>query len=434
MAETVETNLVDFRLPSLGSDMDSGTVIGWRVAEGDTVTKGDVLLDVDTDKSEIEVEVWHDARVERILVGAGETVAVGTPIAQLAVGEAQNRTEASEQRRAGGAGAEEAEQPNEAEQPEEAEEPEARDGTGDPTTAEPAPTERHRASDLAPTPAAGDGARDRAPGAPPAGGGRGRIGDLVTPRTVYWPTTVPVTPRSGRPAPRGATDSTASAGERPTRRQNVVALAMEQSNREIPHFHLTTEIDLAPTIAWLEAANDERRPPDRILTAAVFLRAVALAVARHPTFNGSWIDGRFVPADTVALGVAIHMRDGTLMTPVIAEADHVGIDDLMASFRALVGRTRSGGLKSSDIAQPTITVTNLGDSGADEVAGLIRPPQVALVGFGRVRPRPVVIDDAVVVRPTVHATLSADHRANNGQAGAAFLTTLAGLVRAPEEL
>lgn len=429
MAETVGTDLVDFRLPSLGSDMDSGTVIAWRVAEGDSVAKGDVLLDVDTDKSEIEVEVWHDARVERILVGAGETVAVGTPIAQLAVGEAAERSEAPEQRRTGGAPAEEPEQPNEAE------EPEARDGTEAPTTAEPAPapTERRRASDLAPTPAAGDRAPDRAPGASPAGGG-GRIGGLVTPRTVYWPTAVPVQPRTGRPPPRGATDGAPPAAERPTRRQNVVALAMEQSNRDIPHFHLRTEIDLTPTLTWLDAANNERRPPDRILTAAVFLRAVALTVARHPTFNGSWTDGRFVPADTVALGVAIHMRDGTLMTPIIAEADRLGIDDLMASFRALVGRTRSGGLKSSDIAQPTITVTNLGDSGADEVAGLIRPPQVALVGFGRVRPRPVVVDDAVVARPTVHATLSADHRANNGQAAAAFLSTLAGLVGDPEQL
>jgi pyruvate dehydrogenase E2 component (dihydrolipoamide acetyltransferase) len=419
VAETVDTNLVDFRLPSLGSDMDSGTVIGWRVAEGDTVAKGDVLLDVDTDKSEIEVEVWHDARVEHILVGPGETVAVGTPIAQLAVGEPQERPAAPAQPPTSGSPAEE---------------PEARDGAQEPGAGEPAPAAEHRStSDLAPVPAAGGGAPDRAPGAPPAGGD-GRSGDLVTPRTVYWPTAVPLTPRSDRPAPRGATDTTAPGGERPTRRQNVVALAMEQSNREIPHFHLTTEIDLAPTLAWLEAANDERRPPDRILTAAVFLRAVALTVTRHPTFNGSWTDGRFVPAGTVALGVAIHMRDGTLMTPVIAEADRLGIDDLMASFRGLVGRTRSGGLKSSDIAQPTITVTNLGDSGADEVAGLIRPPQVALVGFGRVRPRPVVVDDAVVARPTVYVTLSADHRANNGQAGAAFLTTLAGLVREPDQL
>jgi pyruvate dehydrogenase E2 component (dihydrolipoamide acetyltransferase) len=270
----------------------------------------------------------------------------------------------------------------------------------------------------------------------------GEPAPLVTPRTVYWPTSVPVSGHNDQPdrrsePPTGAptsTDSEAPTPARPTRRQNVVAAAMEQSNREIPHFHLTAEIDLAPTLQWLEAANDERRPPERILTAAVFLRAVALAVMRHPTFNGTWTDGRFEPADTVALGVAIHMRDGTLMTPVITDADQLGLDDLMASFRALVGRTRTGGLKSSDIAQPTITVTNLGDSGADTVAGLIRPPQVALVGFGRVRPRPVVIEDAVVVHPTIQATLSADHRANNGQAAAAFLTTLAELVRSPDEL
>ncbi len=292
MADTTDPAVIEFRMPSLGSDMESGTVIAWRVAEGDTVSKGDVLLDVDTDKSDIEVEVWRDARVDRILVGPGETVAVGTPIARLAVGTPPAASNAPPTR-----------PPNPTPPPDLG----VTDGAAaDPATTEPSRPIEHPHDVAAPTTRTG-------PGVEPS--------PLVTPRMVYWPASAAVVTAT-TPSPSQPSDAGGEA--RPVRRQNVVALAMEQSNREIPHFHLTSEIDLEHTMAWLEAANDERRPPDRILPAALFLRAVALTVRRHPTFNGAWVDGGFVAADSIQLGVAIHMRDGTLMTPVLPDADRLG--------------------------------------------------------------------------------------------------------------
>jgi pyruvate dehydrogenase E2 component (dihydrolipoamide acetyltransferase) len=198
---------------------------------------------------------------------------------------------------------------------------------------------------------------------------------------------------------------------------------------------VATTIDLGAALSWLRTVNDQRPPAERLLPATLLLKATALATRQVPALNGFWdeVDG-FLPSDAVHLGVAVSLRAGGLIAPAIHDADQLTLDELMAALRALVGRVRSGRLRSSEMADPTITVTNLGDQGVDEVHGVIYPPQVALVGFGRIAERPWARDGMLGVRPTVRATLAADHRSSDGLVGARFLATLDRLLQTPEEL
>ncbi len=183
----------------------------------------------------------------------------------------------------------------------------------------------------------------------------------------------------------------------------------------------------------METTNRERPVTERLLLSALLLRATAVAARVVPGFNGTWGEG-YRPAPEVALGVAISLRGGGLVAPTIADAGSLGVEDLMAALRDLVARARSGHLRSSEVAGATITVTNLGDRGADEVHGLIHPPQVALVGFGRVKDRPWAQDGLLGVRPTVRASLAADHRVTEGHQGSRFLATIDDLLHTPEDL
>jgi pyruvate dehydrogenase E2 component (dihydrolipoamide acetyltransferase) len=208
---------------------------------------------------------------------------------------------------------------------------------------------------------------------------------------------------------------------------------MARSKREIPHYYLATSVDLGSTMTWLTGANLRRPVADRLLPAAVFVKATALAARAVPALNGSWQDG-FVPADAVHVGVAVSLRGGGLVAPAVHDADRLDLDGVMRALHDLVERARRGTLRSSDVSGATITVTNLGDQGADEVFGVIHPPQVALVGFGRITERPWASGGLLGVRPVVRVTLSADHRASDGHEGSRFLATVDRWLRTPEEM
>ncbi|MGZ4681062.1 MAG: 2-oxo acid dehydrogenase subunit E2, partial [Acidimicrobiales bacterium] len=227
------------------------------------------------------------------------------------------------------------------------------------------------------------------------------------------------------------------AGPRPSRQESIrrsVAQLMARSKAEIPHYYLSTTVDLAPALAWLAEVNAERSVTERVLPAALLLKATALAAGRAPEMNGHWVDDGFAPADRVDLGVAVSLRGGGLVAPAIPQADRLTVDELMGRLRDLVTRARAGSLRSSEMSEPTMTVTNLGDQGVEAVFGVIYPPQVALVGFGRIVERPWAVDGAVGVHPVVTATLSADHRASDGHRGAAFLATIERLLADPAAL
>ena len=173
---------------------------------------------------------------------------------------------------------------------------------------------------------------------------------------------------------------------------------------------------------------------ERVLPAALLLKAVARGLREVPELNGFWVDDAFRPGAGVHVGVAISLRGGGLVAPAIHDADALPLDALMRALRDLVQRARTGMLRSSELADATVTVTNLGDLGVGSVFGVIYPPQVALVGIGRVSERPWADGGMLGVRPVVTVTLAADHRASDGHRGGRLLTAIERLLQTPEQL
>jgi pyruvate dehydrogenase E2 component (dihydrolipoamide acetyltransferase) len=230
-------------------------------------------------------------------------------------------------------------------------------------------------------------------------------------------------------APRAA-----KGGFDPALMRQAIAAAMGKSKREIPHYYLSATIDFSAAQAWLDAWNAERDPTERLLPATLLLKASAKALAEVPQLNGFWEHDAFRPGTGIHLGWAIALRGGGLVAPAIHDADEKTLPELMAALRDLVQRARTGGLRSSELTDPTITITSLGDRGAESVFGVIYPPQVAIVGFGRVVVRPWVAGGAVVPRPLVTTTLAADHRASDGHVGGQLLAAIDRALQAPDQL
>jgi pyruvate dehydrogenase E2 component (dihydrolipoamide acetyltransferase) len=216
--------------------------------------------------------------------------------------------------------------------------------------------------------------------------------------------------------------------------RHAIATAMARSKREIPHYYLATAIDMGPALNWLAEANKARPVPQRLLYAVLLLKAVARTLREMPELNGHWIGGAFRAAEGVHPGWAISLRGGGLIAPAIHDADAKSLDELMSALRDLVKRARGGGLRSSELSDPTATVTNLGEQGVENVYGVIFPPQVTLIGFGKIAQRPWCVGNEVVARPIINASLSADHRASDGHRGGLFLTAIERLLQEPQSL
>lgn len=216
--------------------------------------------------------------------------------------------------------------------------------------------------------------------------------------------------------------------------RRAIAAAMSKSKREIPHYYLESRVDMSTALAWLQRENGQRGIAERILPAVVLLKATARALRDVPALNGYWIDGQHRPAERIHLGFAIALRGGGLVAPAIHDVDQKTCNVLMADLRELIPRARTGRLRSSEMTDATATVTSMGDAGAESVLGVIYPPQVALVGFGRILDQPWAERGTVVVRPVVAASLAADHRATDGHLGARFLDALTRHLQNPEHL
>lgn len=400
-------------MPTLGADMEVGTILEWRIAPGDTVHRGDIVAVVDTEKSTIEVEIFEDGVVEELLVAPGVEVAVGTPLARIASPVGAVASPVAPAPVAAPAPAPVPPAPAPIPQPEPALVG-ALVGVG-------ADTGFVRASPRARREAAAQGL-DLATLRGSGPGGAVLVGDLVAPAAPPLAAPPPAAPPTEVPAPA------ATSGMR-----HAIGVLMARSKREIPHYYLATTVDLGDALRWLAEANERRPITERILPAALLLKATALAAREVPAMNGFW-DGGFRPSAAVHLGVAVSLRGGGLVAPAIHDADQLDLAALMEKLRDLVRRARAGVLRGSEMADPTITVTNLGDQGVEEVFAVIYPPQVAMVGFGKVSERPWVVDGALAARPTVRASLAADHRASDGHDGARFLAAVDRLLRAPEEL
>lgn len=394
-----------YRMPSLGADMEAGRLVEWLVEPGASVSRGDVVAVVETQKGAIEIEIFETGVLARRLVEVGETVPVGAPLAEIrAPGETAAEREAI------------------------AEEPAAAIAPAPPPERPPSPPSLPRPP--APAPAAG---RPRASPAARrlaeaqgvdlvglAGSGPGGAIALADVEAAL----------AGRAAPAPPRAAGLDLGEM----RKAIAAAMARSKREIPHYYLSHEVDVGAARDWVAARNADLPPAERVLLGLLFVRAVARAARRYPELNGFHEAGGFRPAEAVHVGVAVAIRGGGLVAPALHETDTRPLPELMAAFRDLVARARAGRLRSSEMTDATITVSSLGERGVDALAGVIYPPQVALVGVGTPRERPAVVDGAVVPRPLTTLTLAADHRASDGHRGALFLAEIARLMQEPDAL
>ena len=216
--------------------------------------------------------------------------------------------------------------------------------------------------------------------------------------------------------------------------RTAIANAMARSKREIPHYYLTETIDLQAAIDWLAATNAKRPPDTRLLMGALFVKASALAAAQVPQMNGHYDANGFHPAEGVHAGVVVALRNGGLVAPALHDVETLPLDVLMTQMRDMVARARSGRLRSSEMTDGTITISAMGDSGADAMAAVIYPPQVAIVGFGAPVARPWIVGETIIPRMTVTVTLSADHRVSDGRRGAKFLAAINTALQTPEAL
>ncbi len=407
--------MIEFRLPSLGADMDEGKLLEWRVGPGEAVKKGQVVCVVDTAKAAIDVECWHDGTVQRLLVEPGTTIPVGTAMAILReTGESEAEVE---RRIATPAGAGEAGVV--AVPPSGAPPPPA---ATTPITA--ATQQRRRVSPAA---------RRRAlelgidiDGVPQGADGAVALADVE--RAARRPAPPPAAQVLPPSAPAAATMA-----DRAAQMRKVIGAAMARSKREIPHYYLAEDVPLSAATEWLAQRNAARGVADRVLLAPLLLKCVAVALRRYPEFNGYCTDEAFAASEAIHIGVAISLRAGGLVTPALMDVDRKDIDTLNRELLDLIRRTRAGSLKASELSAGTITVTNLGEQGVGAVYGVIYPPQVALVGFGRVTERPWAVDGGLRVAPVLTATLAADHRASDGHRGGLFLAALRDLLQNPTE-
>ncbi len=458
-------------MPSLGSGMDVGRILEWYVQPGDEVERGQIVALVETDKANIDVEIFTDGVIAELLVEAGVKVPVGTPLARLADLGTEVATPAAKEGQPAVEPAAEVPAPTSlvtspivrrlAERTgvdlhavhgtgrggvitrHDVEEAAAAQRPTPPAPAAPA-GDGHRASPYARRLAAERGL-DLSEVAGSGPGGAVLAEDVEAAATTGVRPSPAAGPPPARTAPgevaappaAAATTAPADTGPATDRGQamrQAIARAMERSNREIPHYHLGETIDIESTLGWLAEVNADRPPAERLLSAVLFIKATALALRRSSDLNGYWVDGAFHPGDGIHVGVAINLRRGGLLAPAIRNADERSLDELMAALKDLVERTRAGGLRGSELTDPTITVSNLGDSGVDTIQGVITPPQVAFVGVGRITPRPWAVDGMLAVRRTVYLGLSADHRASDGHRGARVLTAIADHLRRPETL
>ena len=389
----------EFKMPSLGADMQKGTLVVWNVKPGDRVKRGDIIAVVETEKGAFDTECYEEGVIERLLVESGSKVPVGTVLAIV-------RGEGAAPAPAAPAAA-----------------PAAERALATIVAPVPTPAPAHvKATPLARKIAAELGVDlTTVKGSGPGGAiERADVEQAAVAKKIELP--------AAAAAPAEAQEKF-QAGMR-----RAIAAAMARSNRDIPHYYLETRIDMIRALRWLEAENAKRSIKDRLLPAVLTLKAVALALKDVPELNGFWTNDQHQPSDAIHVGFAISLRKGGLVTPAIHETNRKTLDELMAAMRDVIERARSGHLRASEMSDPTITVTNLGDLGVESVFGVIYPPQVALVGVGRITEQPWADNGMLGVRPVLIASLAGDHRATDGHRGAQLLDALNRHLQSPEKL
>lgn len=386
--------MVEFRMPSLGADMESGFLREWRVKTGDPVRRGDIIAEVETQKGIIDIEVFDEGIVGELLIKVDDKVPVGTLMTYILSPE------------------------------------EAKAGIQPPPVAEekvkivPATRSTEEKTGIVPevhhiraSPLARKIAEEKGI-------------DLSTvkgsgPDGAITRADIEMAAQSGIQAPAGKTANESI--------RMAVAAAMSKSNREVPHYYLQTKVDMSRALAWLAEANKQRPVKDRLLPVVLLIKAVAKALADVPDLNAWWDNGLHRKQD-IHIGFVVSLRNGGIIVPAIHHTGKKNLDELMKSLSDIIPRARALKLRSSELADSTITITSLGEGAVETVYGIIYPPQVALVGFGGITEEPWAENGMLGIRPVLTVSLSADHRATDGSTGSAFLTALKNYLKKPEQL
>jgi pyruvate dehydrogenase E2 component (dihydrolipoamide acetyltransferase) len=388
--------MIEFLMPSLGADMEHGTLREWHVKPGDTVKRGDIIADVETQKGLIEIEVFDEGKVEQLLLKVDEKVPVGTVMALiLPLGkEAEEKQEIKTGIKT----------PSVIKQEEKASEIII-------------PLVVHKGIKASPL-AKRIAAENKIDLSQIKGTGEN---GAITKEDVDKAIAENTEPVKSKPAT--STESIRMA----------VASAMSKSNREIPHYYLEIKVDMSKAIHWLEEENKKRPVQKRLLPVVLLIKAVAKSLKEVPDLNAIWENG-LQRKEHINVGFVISLRTGGIMIPAILHADIKSLDEIMEALKDIIPRARNLKLRSSELSESTITITNLGDGGADKVYGVIYPPQVAIIGFGSITEQPFAENGMLDVRPLLTVTLAGDHRATDGHTGSRFLVTLKNHLLKPESL
>lgn len=438
-------------MEALSPTMEEGRLVKWLKNEGDEIASGDVLAEVETDKAIMELVARGDGVLRKRLIEEGDTSPVGTVIGVIAAADA----DISELVAEAGAGAGEAAAPAAEAAPEAAEAaapaaaatPAAAPSAGPPpekqdTPAAPAVADRKSAAPTAAPPAAA--AQDREPGDRPRSSplarrlasesgldlgsiqGSGPAGRIIK-RDVESAVAAGVAARPAVVAAHAAADDYTDVTL--TQMRKTIARRLAESIGPIPTFYLTADLDME-RVAEMRTAMAALGDEYRVSFNDIILKAVAVALSRHPEVNAQWLGDRIRQHHRVHIGMAVAIEDG-LITPVIFDADRKRLSEISAEARELAGRARERKLKPEEFTGSTFSVSNLGMFGIDHFTAIINPPEAAILAIGAMEDRAVVVDGQVVVRKRMHVTMSCDHRVVDGALGATFLKTLRQLIENP---
>jgi len=451
-------------MAQLSPTMEEGRLVKWLVEEGDEVAQGDVVAEIETDKANMDVEAMGGGVLRAKVVEEGTTVPVGALIGVIAEPD-EEIDELLEEAEAASTGEEDAPAGagTEASGVEEAAEAAGGDREGESARAdgEEAPAAGATAGEA--PPAAGDGrvkaspvarkmaeesglALDRVSGSGP--GGRIVKKDVE----AALEEGVAAGPAAAPAAPAGPTRLVEETLETSQMRK-AIARQLTQSLGPVPHFFLTTEIDMGRALELRAELNEklagrggsgggggaaggdaaDAAGPVKIGVNDLLLKAVAEALARHPEINASWQGDHLRRHGSADIGIAVAVPEG-LITPVLRDADRKGLERIAREARTLIGRARDRDLQPEEYRGATFSVSNLGMFEIEEFTAIINPPEAGILAVGRTKEKPVVVDGEVVVRKRMRVTMSCDHRVIDGAMGARFLETFKGMLENPLEM
>ena len=424
---------IEVTMPQMGADMTEGTIVKWLKVVGDSVNRGEMIAEIETDKANVELEAFESGTILKLVAEEGEVVPVGEVIALLG-------------------------EPNEA----------APEVDRKPPAVSPAKREiEPEVKAAGPAPAAAPAvttvsAREEAPAEATTADGRIRISPVARKiaadagldysalkgtgpdgRILRKDVENAISAGSGTPAAAPARREPATAPTpRPaaaaltgglSKMRQAIARRMTQSKTTAPHYYLTLDTDMTAALEFRAQINANATDEQRVSINDLIVKACAIAIERHPKFNAEFHDTGLTMHERINVCIGIAMDDG-LIAPAVLDCQAKSLGRIAIETKDLINRAKSGHLKADEYSEGTFTITNLGAYGVETLIGIINPPQAAILGVGSVMPKPVVKDNEVVVRQVMKVALSADHRVTDGAEGAVFIKEIQNLLEAPAAL